>query len=170
MSASREPKKIRWSDAWSEARRLVYEHRSRLALGLLLMLIGRLAVNTAAQAATVVDKIIRYEKMLQEYCGCDALVFVSTYEGFGMPIVEAQAIGRPVITSDLEPMKSVAGGAACYVDPWDPSSIRAGLLQVLTEEYVRNNLIEAGYANATLYKPARIAKQYLALYQLIYGK
>jgi ABC-type multidrug transport system fused ATPase/permease subunit len=59
LSASREPKKIRWSDAWSEARRLVYEHRSRLALGLLLMLIGRLAgLVLPACSKILIDDVI----------------------------------------------------------------------------------------------------------------
>ena len=57
----------------------------------------------------------------------DILSFVSTYEGFGMPIVEANAIGRVVVTSNVLSMPEVAGNAAHLVDPFDVNSIREGI-------------------------------------------
>jgi len=51
------------------------------------------------------------------YCGAEALLYTSVYEGFGMPVLEAMACGCPVITGDRSSMPEVAGGAALLVDP-----------------------------------------------------
>ena len=59
------------------------------------------------------------------YTGAAALLFPSLYEGFGWPIVEAQSCGCPVVTSDREPMKEVAGGAAILIDPTMPEEAAA---------------------------------------------
>ena len=66
------------------------------------------------------------QEILDEYMNCDIVSFPSLYEGFGMPIIEGQAVGRVVFTSDLEPMKEIAGDAALLVDPYSIESIRNG--------------------------------------------
>lgn len=110
------------------------------------------------------------EQMLKEYRMCDVLVFASTYEGFGMPIVEAQAVGRPVVTSNQEPMSSIAGRSACLVNPLETSSIRNGLKIILTNATMREAFIAAGYQNAIQYSSARMADEYIALYQLVQSR
>ena len=82
-----------------------------------------------------------------------------------MPIVEAQQAGRPVLTSDLSPMKEVAGGAACLVDPSSVPSIRAGLVRLLQDEAYRHALVNKGFQNVQQYHPGAVAERYLALYQ-----
>ena len=57
---------------------------------------------------------IKMKKLIYEYYNSDILLFPSNYEGFGVPILEAQTIGRPVITSKLEPMISIAGKGAFF--------------------------------------------------------
>jgi glycosyltransferase involved in cell wall biosynthesis len=52
-------------------------------------------------------------EMRRAYDECDVVAFASTYEGFGMPIVEANAVGRPVVTGGRAPMNWVAGDSAC---------------------------------------------------------
>ena len=104
------------------------------------------------------------DQVLQAYEGCDLLVFASTYEGFGMPIVEANAVGRPVVTSNLEPMVSVAGGAACLVDPYDPESIRCGVLRLIQDSAYREELIQRGFENVKRFSPKAIAEAYLGIY------
>jgi glycosyltransferase involved in cell wall biosynthesis len=104
------------------------------------------------------------EEMVRKYEECDVLVFPSLYEGFGMPIVEANAVGRPVLTSNLSSMPEVAGNAACLVDPLDVQSIRHGLLKIIRDDSYRNQLIANGFENRKRFEANEIARQYAALY------
>lgn len=63
------------------------------------------------------------------YRAADAFVYPSLHETFGLPVLEAMASGCPVVTSNLSSMPEVAGDAAILVDPRDPRSIAAGILQ-----------------------------------------
>lgn len=103
--------------------------------------------------------------LAEKYIDCDILVFPSTYEGFGLPIVEAQAVGRPVLTSKLSPMQDVAGKGALLVDPYDPASIREGLVSLLKDEGLCRRLVEEGFKNVRQFHIDTIAEQYVALYR-----
>lgn len=107
------------------------------------------------------------EEVFEAYNQCDILLFASTLEGFGMPILEAQTIGRPVITSNVTSMPEVAGEGACLVDPFDVSSIRGGVLRVIQENSYRAGLVEAGFTNIKRYEAIQVAQQYADLYQKI---
>ena len=96
---------------------------------------------------------------------CDLLLFPSLHEGFGLPIVEAQATGRPVVTSDREPMAEVAGGAAVLVDPEDVAAIRAGVLRVLDDPQAAEDLVRRGRVNVERFAPTAVAAQYAAVYR-----
>lgn len=99
-----------------------------------------------------------------EYQQADIVALVSTFEGFGLPIIEGQAVGRPVITSSLEPMADTAGQGALLVDPHDPEAIRTGLQRLFTDAALRRQLIEAGLVNVRRFQPEAIARQYEAVY------
>ena len=105
------------------------------------------------------------QEVAGKYAACDIVLFPSLFEGLGLPIVEAQQAGRPVLTSDLSPMKEVAGGAACLVDPSSVPSIRAGLVRLLQDEAYRHALVNKGFQNVQQYHPGAVAERYLALYQ-----
>jgi glycosyltransferase involved in cell wall biosynthesis len=105
------------------------------------------------------------QAIIEEYRKCDLLVFASTSEGFGLPILEAQAVGRPVITSNVSPMPEVAGDGAELVDPFDTGSIRAGILRVISNEQRRKELVERGFSNARRFSATAIAEQYAELYR-----
>lgn len=109
--------------------------------------------------------------MRSAYADADLVVFPSTYEGFGMPIVEAQAVGRPVVTSDQAPMNAVAGdGGACLVDPQDVASIRAGIERVLSDATYRAELVATGLANRERFRPEVAARAYAQIYREVVGK
>ncbi|WP_420151640.1 glycosyltransferase family 4 protein [Spirosoma sp.] len=107
------------------------------------------------------------DEVIQLYRNCDIVTFVSTYEGFGMPILEANALGRPVITSDLSPMRDVAADAAHLIDPADVTAIRQGILRLIHDTTYRQALIDAGLKNAQRYSVATVASQYVAMYQQV---
>lgn len=108
------------------------------------------------------------DQVRQRYADCDLLSFVSTYEGFGLPILEAQATGRPVLTSNISPHRDIAGeGGAVLVDPYSVASIREGVESIINHEALRNELTSRGRTNADLYGIEAVARQYLDLYAKI---
>lgn len=106
-------------------------------------------------------------EMRAEYERADIVAFCSTFEGFGLPIIEAQAMQTPVITSSISPLKEVSGGAAYLADPNNVSDIRAGILKVLENEEFREDIIKQGIANVKRFEPQYIAGLYEKLYEEI---
>ena len=110
---------------------------------------------------------LSHEEIYRQYLDCDIVSFVSIGEGFGVPIIEAQACGRPVVTANVSPMREIAGEGACLVDPLDVSQIREGILDIIKDSDYRNALVEQGLKNATRFSPATISEHYLNLYRRI---
>lgn len=108
-------------------------------------------------------------EMLAKYQDCDLVTFVSTFEGFGMPIIEANSVERVVITSNISSMPETAADAALLVDPFDVASIRKGLVRVCSDAQLRQRLIAAGRKNKLRFHPGAIARQYYELYRSIAG-
>ena len=79
--------------------------------------------------------------------GARVFAYPSLYEGFGFPVLEAQACGTPLLTSTTSSLPEVAGDGAVFVDPEDDSAIVAGLRQLLEDNSVRQNCIIQGYQN-----------------------
>lgn len=111
---------------------------------------------------------LSYEEVIKTYQQSDIVIFPTLYEGFGVITIEAQAIGRPVITTNREPMKSVAGGAALLLDnPMNPEEIRQKIQELVENDNVREFLIEKGLANAENYKGNYAVEKYKNLYDRI---
>lgn len=112
---------------------------------------ARAAVDSAISALppAVASKVIMTgwvddadrDALLAGSCG---FVFPSSYEGFGLPLLEAFAMGTPVLTSDISAMPEVAGDAAVYCDPADPDSIASGLTSLLADAASVEKLVQAG--------------------------
>jgi len=105
------------------------------------------------------------EQLAERYREADIIAFVSTHEGFGMPIVEAQSVERVCITSNCSSMPEVAGTAACLVNPFDVESIRTGVLRLLSDRVYRETLVAAGRKNRVRYDAKTIAKQFACIYE-----
>jgi glycosyltransferase involved in cell wall biosynthesis len=102
---------------------------------------------------------IREDELEALYARATALVFPTLFEGFGLPTLEAMSRGCPVICSDLPVMREVAGSAARYVDPADPASIAAGIVEVLADRDERDRMAAAGLARAAAFSWRRTAEE-----------
>lgn len=99
------------------------------------------------------------------YSGADFVAYPSLYEGFGLPIVEALACGTPVLTGDNSCLPEAAGPGAIYVNTLDIDSIAAGIVQLATDDSLRNSLAHKGRNHAAQFTWERSADQLLSAYQ-----
>lgn len=83
--------------------------------------------------------------------GALSLLYISYFEGFGIPMIEAMRCGTPVLAANATAIPEIAGKAAYYVDPFSVEDISYGLLRMATDEEERNRLIELGYEQSKLY-------------------
>jgi glycosyltransferase involved in cell wall biosynthesis len=95
------------------------------------------------------------------YRGAGCAAYLSLYEGFGLPVLEAMACGTAVVSSDLPPVREFARGAV-FVDPRDPDAIAAGLRDALAR---RDELAAEGRAAAAAYDWGRVASETVAVYR-----
>jgi glycosyltransferase involved in cell wall biosynthesis len=138
----------------------------------LMVLIGRALPSALAAWVTeheLVDRVavvedVSGEELCALYSAADALLFPSLQEGFGWPIIEAQACGCLVVTSRREPMMSVAGGGAILIDPSDPC--QAGH-EIASRWQDRETLVSKGFDNVRRYDAAQFVEGYLEIYDRV---
>ncbi len=103
------------------------------------------------------------------YGGATAFAFISEYEGFGLPPLEAMACGTPVIASNTSSLPEVIGDAGLLVDPHDVSAITAALVRVVNDAALRADLKQRSVERAATLTWERAAAQTLAVYRAITG-
>lgn len=99
------------------------------------------------------------EKLRQYFAHAEALVFPSLYEGFGLPPLEAMAAGCPVLVSTAASLPEVCGDAVCYCDPYRTEDVASKLLELLTDEYLREEFRRKGYERARTFTWERCVSQ-----------
>ena len=138
-----------------------------------LVIVGKVQDNILAALRNnsinyeIIDRRLTDEEIILEYQKCDILSFISTLEGFGMPIVEANATGRVVITGNVTSMPEVAGNAAHLVNPFSVDEMKKGFIKIINDKEYRNELIENGYANCKRFSIETITAEYMKLYSEI---
>lgn len=110
------------------------------------------------------------EELYQKYVDSDVVFFASFKEGFGMPIIEAQAVGRPVITSNFGAMREVAKDTAVLVDPHSVSEIRCAINELVNSDVYYAAVVERGRENASKFTAGHIADEYLKIYEELLGE
>ncbi|MCW3094226.1 MAG: group 1 glycosyl transferase [Ferruginibacter sp.] len=106
-----------------------------------------------------------HENILALYSACEAFVFPSFSEGFGWPVIEAQACGAVVIASNIEPMPEVSGGAALHENPDKPADFARAFL-FLQNGSVKHDLVSKGFENCKRFSSKKMADAYLSLHNL----
>jgi glycosyltransferase involved in cell wall biosynthesis len=105
------------------------------------------------------------ELITRYYQKADAFVYPSIYEGFGLPVLEAMTCGCPVVTSNTSSLPEVAGEAAILVNPHDPVEIAEGMLKLISDSPLRQNLIANGKQQARQFSWEKTARETLTAYR-----
>ncbi|MEX2301410.1 MAG: glycosyltransferase family 1 protein [Bryobacterales bacterium] len=103
------------------------------------------------------------EVLLSLFRFAEALVFPSTFEGFGMPVLEAMAAGIPVVCSDIPPLREIADGAAHFFDPSSSPALTDALREMFADKALREQFVERGIERAKQFTWTRAAEETLAV-------
>lgn len=99
----------------------------------------------------------------------DVVVVPSTYEGFGLPVIEAMASGTPVVAAQIPVMEEIVGDAAYLVPPDDSRMMGAAILALLGQEPLRQTQITRGLSQATKFNWRKTARETYAVYEQVMG-
>ena len=124
----------------------------------------RFVIEHGMTDATLELTGVAEENLRALYSMATMMLFPSFHEGFGWPIIEAQACGCPVATSNRSPMDEVGGNAAIYIDPENPESAAAAVQRSLERTA---SMRELSLANAERFKGSAMIDSYLSLYDKV---
>ena len=106
-----------------------------------------------------------FEQIVNFYNCCDLVSFPTFYEGFGLPAIEANAVGKPVIVSDIPIMHEICNDAALFVDPYNQNEIKNAVERIMNDTALQEKIINNGFENIKKFKINNICKQYNDLYK-----
>jgi len=108
-----------------------------------------------------------FATLLRLISGARAVLFPSLYEGFGLPVVEAMALGTPTLTSTEGSLPEIAGDCSVLIDPYDTRAISAGIRLLDTDDALRARLSQAGPSQAARFNEAAYGARLSAMYQAV---
>ncbi len=153
--------------------------KKKYGLGHKLVLVGQ-----AGEELSTINKFVRElslesdvlftggipnENLAPLYCGADLFAFLSLYESFGMPLTEAMACGTPVISSNRTAMPEIVGDAGILVDPYSIDEIAFQINRILSDQHLRNDLIEKGLKRAKSFSWDIAAQKLLSVFYEMAG-
>jgi glycosyltransferase involved in cell wall biosynthesis len=126
--------------------------------------------NQWAHSLGVADRVRRLgyverQDMPALYAASLAFVFPSLFEGFGLPVLEAQAVGAPVVCSSAASLPEVAGQSAYMVDPTDVEGLARALAETASDARLRARLSRAGYENVRRFSWEKTARATLEVFE-----
>lgn len=155
----------------------LYPHKN---ISLLIEAVERLKINLKIICARSVfenrlpkSEYVEYlgrltdQEMIEVYKKSQAFVFPSLIEGFGLPGLEAMAVGLPVVAARASCLPEIYEDAALYFDPYDVNDLILKIKSVLEDDNIKNNLIKKGFSRVKKYSWAKMAKETWGIYQSI---
>lgn len=103
--------------------------------------------RNGGEAAPVATGYLSDEQLGELYAQARFLAFPSRYEGFGLPVIEAQAYGTPVLASDIPVLREVAGQGALFSEPEDPQALAVNMQKLLTDDLLFSQLSQQAWHN-----------------------
>lgn len=139
-------------------------------LNCVLTIIGKLDKDVKEY---LIEKKINYknffnitrQEILNQINHADIVIFISLEEGFGIPVLEAQAAGKPLITSNIAPMSGNAGLGACLVDPRNIEEVRNAIVKITNDDNFRKKIVLDGLQNVKRFSVENITKIYSNIYE-----
>ena len=156
-----------------------FEHLAPSHPGLRLLLVGADAPGYVAEHLPGAPDSVRERVVFTGHvadgelrtlmAGAAAFAFPSRFEGFGLPPLEAMALGAPVVVARAASLPEVVGDAALLVEPGDPDALAAALERILGDAALLDRLVSAGLARATEFTWAATAEATVAVYREVMG-
>ncbi|MDD5491402.1 MAG: glycosyltransferase family 1 protein [bacterium] len=130
----------------------------------------RTEIYETIKALKMEEKIVFTDYLLEEdlpalYTQAGLLVFPSSYEGFGLPILEAMACGTPVVCSNATSVPEVSGDAAMIIDPFDRAGLAQAIDRLLTDQNLRRELREKGFQRVLQFSWDTAVREHIKVYK-----
>jgi glycosyltransferase involved in cell wall biosynthesis len=126
---------------------------------------NRLVKDAKSPEHILFTEFVSEKELAALYKGAKAVLYLSLYEGFGIPPLEAMTCGAPVITSNTTSIPEIVGDAALMIDPTDEMAFEDALLGLLNDENLRKDLIKRGLERAKMFSWKKTAEETLKIYE-----
>jgi len=110
---------------------------------------------------------VPYKHLLSLYGGADITIYLSSYEGFGLPVLESMAAGCPVLSSNRSSLPEVVGDAGILVDPFNIEDVASKMYELLTNGDIRKRCINKGFVRAKEFSWENVARRLIKIYSYL---